>query len=223
MDKRLGYGRIVALALIVVAASYWMRIGDALIGATAAPPMPAPAGSQVAIFAGGCFWSMEKAFDAVPGVLSTTSGFDGGTMKNPTYEDVSYGDTGHAEAVRVVFDPAMVTYDRLLYVYWRNIDPLTRDAQFCDSGHQYRTAIFYLNDEQKRLATASKAALERSGRFKQPIVTEIAKAGPFYAAEARHQDFHRTNPLRYNNYRENCGRDAQLDEIWGKEARGGIH
>lgn len=223
MDQRLGYGRILLLALVVVAATFWVRIGDALIGATAAPPPSVPAGAQVAIFAGGCFWSMEKAFDAVPGVVTTTSGFAGGTMANPSYEDVSYGDTGHAESVRVVFDPDIVTYDKLLYVYWRNIDPLTHDAQFCDSGHQYRTVIFYLDDAQKRLAEASKVALERSGRFKQPIVTEIAKAGPFYAAEPYHQDFHRTNPLRYNQYRANCGRDARLQEVWGNEAGGGTH
>jgi peptide-methionine (S)-S-oxide reductase len=223
MTKGFGWGRVIALSLIAGLAAFGLRIADTVFGVQAASTAAAPAGSQVAIFAGGCFWCVEADFDKVPGVLSTTSGYIGGTKANPTYSEVSSGGTGHAEAVKIVFDPAMVTYDKLLYVFWRNVDPLTREGQFCDFGQQYRTAIFYVNDEQKRLAEASKAALEKSGRFKRPIVTEITKAGPFYAAEAYHQDFYKTNPLRYNLYRFNCGRDARLDELWGNEARGGLH
>lgn len=223
MIKPIGYGRVIALALLAGLAAFSLRIADTIFGVHAASTTALPAGSQVAIFAGGCFWCVESDFDKVPGVLSTTSGYTGGTKANPSYADVSSGGTGHAESVKIVFDPTMVTYEKLLYIYWRNVDPLTREGQFCDFGNQYRTAIFYLNDEQKRLAEASKAALEKSGRFKRPIVTEITKAGPFYAAEEYHQNFHNTNPLRYNLYRFNCGRDSRLDELWGKEARGGLH
>lgn len=223
MSKGFGIGRVIMLSLIAGLAVFGLRFADAVLGVSAAPPAAAPKGSAVAIFAGGCFWCVESDFDKVPGVLSTTSGFTGGTVANPTYEQVSSGTTGHAEAVKIVYDPAMVTYDKLLYVFWRNVDPLTKDSQFCDYGPQYRSAIFYLDDEQKRLAEASKAALEKSGRFKRPIVTEIAKAGPFYPAETYHQDYYRKNPLRYDFYRFNCGRDARLEEVWGKEAGGGTH
>lgn len=182
-----------------------------------------PAGSQVAIFAGGCFWCVESDFDKVPGVISTTSGYTGGTVAHPSYEDVSSGSTGHAESVRVVFDPKRVTYDRLLYVYWRSVDPVTKNGQFCDYGTQYRTAIFYLTDEQKMKALASKAELEKSGRLKRPIVTEITAAGPFYPAEDYHQNYYQKNSFRYNLYRFNCGRDERLKELWGSEAGGGTH
>lgn len=182
-----------------------------------------PAGSQVAIFAGGCFWCVESDFDKVPGVISTTSGYTGGTVVNPSYEDVSSGSTGHAESVRVVFDPKLVTYDRLLHVYWRTVDPVTKNGQFCDFGTQYRTAIFYLNDEQKQAALASRAALEKSGRLKRPIATEVTAAGAFYPAEEYHQNFYQNNTFRYNVYRFNCGRDARLKELWGPEAGGGTH
>jgi peptide-methionine (S)-S-oxide reductase len=219
MTKGFGFGRVIALSLIAGLVVFGLRLGDAVLGVNAAPPAQ-PKGGAVAIFAGGCFWCVESDFDKVPGVLSTTSGYIGGTVANPTYQQVSAGDTGHAEAVKIVYDPAMVTYDKLLYVFWRNVDPLTKDSQFCDYGTQYRSAIFYLDDEQKRLAEASKAALEQSKRFKRPIVTEIVKAGPFYAAENYHQDYYKKNPLRYDFYRYNCGRDARLDEVWGKEARG---
>jgi peptide-methionine (S)-S-oxide reductase len=218
MSKGFGFGRVIALSLIAGLAVFGLRFADVVLGVSAAPPVAQPKGSAVAIFAGGCFWCVEADFDKVPGVLSTTSGYIGGTVPNPTYEQVSVGDTGHAEAVKVVYDPAMVTYDKLLYVFWRNVDPLTSEAQFCDYGPQYRSAIFYLDDEQKRLAEASKAALQP--RFKRPIVTEIVKAGPFYPAETYHQDYYKKNPVRYNFYRYNCGRDARLDEVWGKEARG---
>ncbi|MEA2488949.1 MAG: peptide-methionine (S)-S-oxide reductase [Acidobacteriota bacterium] len=177
----------------------------------AAPPQKTRA---VATFAGGCFWCEEAVFDDVPGVLQTISGYTGGQTANPTYEQVSEGGTGHAESVQVVYDPRKVSYQQLLDVYWRNIDPLTPNAQFCDVGRQYRSAIFYHDAEQKRLAEASKAALEKSGRFRSPIVTEIVAASKFYPAEQYHQNYHQKNPIRYRVYRYNCGRDQRLDELW---------
>lgn len=171
---------------------------------------------KTATFAGGCFWCMEPPFDKIDGVVSTTSGYIGGRTKNPSYEEVSSGVTGHAEAVQIVFDPTKVSYAELLEVFWHNVDPLTPNAQFCDHGSQYRTAIFYHGEEQKRLAETSKKALEQSGRFTQPIVTEIAPAGEFYKAEEYHQDYYLNNPVRYKFYRYNCGRDAVLEQRWGK-------
>lgn len=171
---------------------------------------------KTATFAGGCFWCMEPPFDKIEGVVSTTSGYIGGRTKNPSYEEVSSGVTGHAEAVQIVFDPTKVSYAELLEVFWHNVDPLTPNAQFCDHGSQYRTAIFYHGEEQKRLAETSKKALEQSGRFTQPIVTEIAPAGEFYKAEEYHQDYYLNNPVRYKFYRYNCGRDAVLEQRWGK-------
>ena len=171
---------------------------------------------ETATFAGGCFWCMEPPFDKLDGVVSTTSGYTGGQVKNPSYEEVSSGVTGHAESVQVVFDPRKISYSQLLDVFWHNIDPLTLDAQFCDHGSQYRTAIFYHNEEQKQLAEASKKALEESGRFSQPIVTEIVPAGEFYKAEDYHQDYYQKNPLRYKYYRYSCGRDQVLEQLWGK-------
>jgi peptide-methionine (S)-S-oxide reductase len=171
---------------------------------------------ETATFAGGCFWCMEPPFDTLNGVLSTTSGYTGGQTKNPSYEEVSSGVTGHAEAVQVVFDPAKISYAQLLEVFWRNIDPLTPNAQFCDHGSQYRTAIFYHGEEQKRLAEAAKKALAQSGRFTKPIVTEIVPAGEFYQAEDYHQDYYQKNPLRYKYYRYSCGRDQVLEQLWGK-------
>ena len=168
-----------------------------------------------ATFAGGCFWCMEPPFDKLDGVVSTTSGYTGGQTKNPSYEEVSSGVTGHAESVQVVFDPAKISYAQLLDVFWHNIDPLTPDAQFCDHGSQYRTAIFYHSEEQKRLAEASKQQLAQSGRFTQPIVTEIVTAGEFYPAEDYHQDYYQKNPIRYKFYRYHCGRDQRLAELWG--------
>jgi peptide-methionine (S)-S-oxide reductase len=182
-----------------------------------------PAGTEVAILAGGCFWCVESDFDKVPGVISTTSGYIGGKTANPTYREVSGGSTGHTEAVKIVYDPKVVSFDRLLFVFWRTVDPVTRDAQFCDYGSQYRTGIFFTNDAQRQKALASKAELEKSGKLKRPIVTEIVQAGPFYAAEDYHQDYYKKNPLQYNLYRFNCGRDARLEELWGKEAGGGTH
>jgi peptide-methionine (S)-S-oxide reductase len=171
-----------------------------------------------AIFAGGCFWCMQHPFDALDGVISTTAGYTGGTRRNPTYEEVSAGGTGHAESVRVVFDPEKVTYRRLLDVFWHNIDPIARDRQFCDVGNQYRSAIFYRDEEQRGLAEASKAALEASGRLKGPILTHVVPAGEFWPAEEYHQSYYRKNPIRYKFYRSRCGRDGRLEELWGSEA-----
>lgn len=172
--------------------------------------------SAVAVFAGGCFWCTEADFDKLPGVLETTSGYIGGSIENPTYEEVSSGRTGHIEAVQVRFDPRQTSYAKLLEAFWPTIDPINGNGQFCDNGPQYRSAIFYLNAEQQHLAEASKTALTASGRLAQPIATEILAATPFYAAEDYHQDYHTKNPLRYNYYRHGCGRDQRLKELWGK-------
>ena len=175
----------------------------------------APPATAMATFAGGCFWCMEPPFETLPGVLSTTVGYTGGETPRPTYEQVTSGRTGHAEAVQIVYDPARITYAQLLDVFWRNIDPLTADAQFCDKGSQYRSAIFVHDDAQRRSAEQSKRELEASRRFDRPIVTEIVAAGPFYAAEDYHQKYHEKNPVRYAYYRWGCGRDARLKELWG--------
>ena len=176
---------------------------------------PAPAGMAKATFAGGCFWCVESDFDKVPGVVSTTSGYIGGKVANPTYEQVSSKSTGHAEAVEIVYDPKRVSYEQLLEYFWRTIDPTTKDRQFCDSGSPYRTAIFALNAQQLAAAKASLAALEKSKPFKESVVTEIALGGPFYAAEEYHQDYYKKNPVRYKYYRTSCGREARLAQLWG--------
>jgi peptide-methionine (S)-S-oxide reductase len=179
------------------------------------------AGAQAperAVFAGGCFWCVESDFDKVDGVIATTSGYTGGTVPNPSYSQVSGHRTGHAEVVEVVFDPNRISYEKLVEHYWRTIDPTTKDAQFCDHGTPYRTAIFALDDRQLRIAQASRAALEKSKPFKEPIVTEVLRAGPFYPAEDYHQDYYRKNPLRYQYYRAACGRDARLKQLWGSQA-----
>ena len=168
-----------------------------------------------ATFAGGCFWCMEEAMDKVDGVVSTTSGYTGGRQKNPTYEDVSAGGTGHAESVEILYDAAKVGYAKLLEVFWRNIDPTTPDRQFCDGGSQYRSAIFYHDETQKRLAEESKKKLEKSKPFNGPIFTEIAPASEFYPAEEYHQNFYQKNPIRYKVYKFNCGRAQRLQELWG--------
>lgn len=178
---------------------------------------PLAKGLEKATFAGGCFWCMEPPFDKLEGVVSVVSGYTGGQKKNPTYEEVSSGTTGHAEAVEVLYDPAKITYSRLLDVFWHNIDPTAQNKQFCDEGTQYRSAIFYHSEEQKRLAQESRKALEKSGRFKSPIYTEIVSASEFYKAEEYHQKYYKKNPIRYNFYRHGCGRDARLEELWGKE------
>jgi len=170
-----------------------------------------------ATFAGGCFWCMEPPFDKLDGVVSTISGYTGGTKKNPTYEEVSAGKTGHAEVVQITYDPKKITYEKLLEVFWRNVDPLTPNRQFCDVGSQYRTAIFYHDETQKRLAEESKKALSK--RFKEPIVTEIVAASEFYPAEDYHQDYYIKNPLRYKYYRYSCGRDQRLEALWGPDPK----
>jgi len=176
----------------------------------------AEATSETATFAGGCFWCMEPPFEKLEGVRSVTAGFTGGTLVNPTYEDVSAGGTGHVESVQIVFDPTLVSYAQLLAVYWHNVDPTTPNGQFCDRGAQYRSVIFTHSAEQQKLAEDSREALRRSGRLRAPIVTEIVPAATFYPAEDYHQDYYRRNPLRYRYYRLNCGRDARLEELWGK-------
>ena len=179
-------------------------------------PPPASTGSAQATFAGGCFWCMEPPFDKLPGVISTTSGYTGGHTQQPTYREVSAGGTGHAEAVQVMYDPQKVSYEKLLEVFWHNIDPTQKDGQFCDHGNQYRTAIFYHDETQKQLAEASKAQLQKTKSFEGEIVTEIVPAGEFYAAEDYHQDYYLKNPLRYKFYRTTCGRDQRLQTLWGK-------
>ena len=173
-----------------------------------------------ATFAGGCFWCMEGPFEKLPGVSSVTSGYSGGQKKNPTYEEVSAGITGHAESVQVVYDPAKVSYDQLLETFWHNIDPVSANGQFCDRGTQYRSAIFYEDEAQKAAALASKAKLEESGQLKKPIVTQIVAFAVFYPAEDYHQDFYKKNPFRYQTYRMGCGRDQRLKELWGDAAGG---
>lgn len=169
----------------------------------------------VATFAGGCFWCMEPPFDVVDGVISTTSGYTGGHVDNPTYHQVSSGSTGHAEAVRIIYDPEQVNYEDLLEIYWRNIDPTTADRQFCDRGSQYRSAIFYHGEAQRDAALASLAQIEKTKPFKDSIRTEITAASGFFVAEDYHQDFYVTNPIRYKHYRFGCGRDRRLQKIWG--------
>lgn len=176
-------------------------------------------GLAEATFAGGCFWCMEPPYDELEGVKETISGYTGGRTPNPTYEQVSAGGTGHAEVVRVVYDPAVVSYDELVAVFWRNIDPFAVDRQFCDAGDQYRSAIFYHDSAQRRVAEATKRAHEQ--RFGREIATEIVPAAEFTAAEEYHQDYYRKNPVRYKFYRWNCGRDRRLEAIWGKAVAGG--
>ncbi|HEX5385146.1 MAG TPA: peptide-methionine (S)-S-oxide reductase MsrA [Gemmatimonadales bacterium] len=199
----------------------------AALGSARTPPAGGPASArpsglpdtlETATFAGGCFWCMEHPFDQLEGVISVTSGYTGGHTKDPTYEEVSDGGTGHAESVQVVYDPSKINYSTLLNVFWHNIDPLTSNAQFCDHGTQYRSAIFYHGEEQHRLAEASKEALDQSHRFNKPIVTEVVPASTFYPAEEYHQHYYRKNPVRYKFYRWNCGRDQRLKQLWGNDA-----
>ena len=186
-------------------------------GAAQAAQSPANTPTAKATLAGGCFWCMEPPYDELDGVISTISGYIGGTKKNPTYEEVSAGTTGHTEAVQITYNPTKISYERLLDVFWRNIDPLTANAQFCDSGSQYRSGIFYHDEAQKKLAEASKKRVQ--SRFKQPVVTEITSATEFYPAEDYHQDYYQKNPLRYKLYRYSCGRDQRLEELWGDEKK----
>ncbi|TKB54014.1 MAG: peptide-methionine (S)-S-oxide reductase MsrA [Nitrospira sp.] len=196
-----------------------LTVAVLLIGAWNVPSTGlavADATSGKAYFAGGCFWCMEEVFEKVEGVLSVTSGYMGGTVSNPTYKEVSAGRTGHTESVEVVYDPAKVSYQKLLDAFWNNVDPITPNAQFCDHGNQYRSAIFFRTDEEKRASDSSKQSIEQSRRFKEPIVTQIAMALQFYPAEEYHQDFYKKNPIRYKLYKYNCGRAQRLEELWGK-------
>lgn len=202
--------RLFALIAFLAAAS--------ATGLAQTPATRAESEKATAVFAAGCFWCTEADFDKVPGVISTTSGYIGGKTANPTYEQVSAGKTGHAEAVQVVYDPTKVSYEKLLDVFWRNVDPLVKDQQFCDHGDQYRSAIFYGNEQEKQLAEASKKAVE--AKFKpRTVFTQIVAAGPFYKAEEYHQDYYIKNPVRYKFYRYNCGRDQRLEELWGKNEK----
>ncbi len=192
----------------------WLAV--ALLSAPVLSQAPAaPAQTATAIFAGGCFWCVEADFDKLPGVIDTESGYTGGTVANPTYELVSAEVTGHAEAVRVTYDPATLSYERLLDYFWRHIDPTVKNEQFCDTGTPYRSAIFYLDETQRLAAEASREALLKSGKFSQ-IHTEITAAGAFWTAEESHQNYYKKNPLRYHLYRSLCGRDDRLKEVWGK-------
>ncbi len=199
---------------------WWLGMVPAFAaGSPSTPVSPEPAqGQAAATFAGGCFWCMEPPFDALDGVVATISGYTGGTVPNPTYEQVSAGGTGHAEALRVIYDPTRISYERLLEVFWHNIDPVTADRQFCDGGTQYRSAIFVHDADQAAAAKASLAALSAGGTLPGPIVTEINEAAAFYPAEDYHQDYYRKNPVRYEFYRFNCGRDDRLQALWGKAA-----
>ena len=205
-----GWALSVALALA----------SSAAVAQVAANKAAAPAATATAkaTFAGGCFWCVESDFDKVPGVLSTTSGYIGGTLANPTYNQVTTKTTGHAEAVEIAYDPAKVSYEQLLNVFWRSIDPTTVDRQFCDAGSPYRTAIFAHGPQQLAAAQSSKSALEKNKPFREPIVTQIQPATAFYPAEEYHQDYYKKNPVRYNYYRTSCGRDARLKDLWGKAA-----
>jgi peptide-methionine (S)-S-oxide reductase len=193
-----------------------LALGIAAHPASAQDSSKAP-GLARATFAGGCFWCMEEAFEPLEGVVSVVSGYTGGNKARPGYEEVSAGGTGHAEAVEIQYDPTKVSYDRLLQHFWHNIDPLALDRQFCDRGDQYRSAIFYHDEEQRRAAEASKAALEKSGKLPGPIATQIVAAGPFYPAEEYHQDYYRKNPQRYKFYKWSCGRAQRLAQLWGEK------
>ena len=195
---------------------YVSLFGLLLLASSGIAAQSTPAGrTATAIFAGGCFWCVEADFDKVPGVIATESGYAGGKLQNPTYEQVSAGGTGHAEAVRVTYDPDKVSYEKLLDFFWHHVDPTVKDRQFCDVGNQYRTAIFYQDDAQRDAAQGSKAALEKSRRLPR-IYTEIAMAVVFYPAEEYHQDYYKKNPVRYKFYRTSCGRDKRVEEVWGK-------
>jgi peptide-methionine (S)-S-oxide reductase len=243
MDRRpppiLATTRVVATAVVALALTTIAQAGPAVAeeaggsgahvvagAAPAASPSPKTAGMQEragrgpkvarAVFAGGCFWCMEQPFDALDGVVSTTAGYTGGRVESPTYEQVSSGRTGHAEAVEVTFDPERISYEKLLDVYWHNVDPTTPDRQFCDSGSQYRSAIFFVDESQRAAAEKTKRELDASGVLPSAVVTEIVPVGTFYPAEEYHQDYYRKNPIRYAFYRRGCGRDRRLEEIWGE-------
>lgn len=188
--------------------------------ASSALALAAPPKRATAIFAGGCFWCEETAFEGVPGVVAVISGYTGGHVANPTYEQVGSGETGHAESVQVIYDPEKISYEKLLEIFWHNVDPLQANGQFCDHGNQYRSAIFYQGAAQQKAAEASKAKLAEEERFQGKIVTQIVPATPFYRAEEYHQDFYKKDPVQYYSYRAGCGRDARLKALWGAAAGG---
>lgn len=200
------------LAGIALSMTAWSAAAQS---AVTRPAVQGPGPTAIATFAGGCFWCMEPPYDKLPGVISTTSGYTGGQKANPTYEEVSSGSTGHAEAVQVKYDPTKIAYDKLLDVFWHNIDPTVSNQQFCDHGTEYRTAIFVADDAQRRSAEASKANIEKTKPFKEPILTPIVAASQFWPAEDYHQDYYLKNPVRYKYYRAGCGRDSRLKQLWG--------
>ncbi len=208
-----------ALALVLAAGAFAASQGQQ---PPAAKDEGAAAGTETAIFAGGCFWCVESDFDGVPGVVSTVSGYTGGRTENPTYQQVTYGSTGHIEAVEIRYDPSKVSYEELVEVFWRSVDPTDAGGQFCDRGESYQTAIFAVSPEQRAAAEASKKRIEESGRLKAPILTPIVDASAFYRAEDYHQDYYKKNPVRYKFYRYSCGRDARIGDLWGEEAHQGI-
>lgn len=208
----------IAIALLVSANVAFAAQAAQNAPTTDAAPASKPDSLATAVFAGGCFWCVESDFDKVPGVVSTTSGYTGGTTPNPTYEQVGRGNTGHAESVEIRFDPSRVSYKQLVEHFWRTIDPTTKDREFCDVGTPYRTAIFAQTAEQLKIAEASRAALEKSKPFRAPIVTDVVKGGEFYPAEDYHQNYYKKNPVRYKFYRYRCGRDARLKQLWGDQA-----
>ncbi len=209
--------RTLVFAALVAAVSA-LLLARGVVVAQSPTTVPAPPGSEIATFAGGCFWCVESDFDKIDGVLATTSGYMGGTLANPTYKQVSVGNTGHLEVVQVTFDPKKVSYDKLVAHFWKTIDPYDAGGQFCDRGEPYHTAIFVHTPEQRRIADASKAELAKSGPLKDPIATEIRDAKAFTAAEDYHQDYYTKNPFRYKWYRTGCRRDARLEQVWGKSA-----
>ena len=214
--------KYLALLISLVATQAFAQAPKPAAAAAAAPPVSVALAK--ATFAGGCFWCMEGPFDKLDGVISTTSGYIGGRTKSPTYEQISTGTTGHTEAVQVAYDPKKVSYQKLLEVFWKNIDPVAKDRQFCDGGTQYRSGVFWHDDEQKKLADESKALLDKGQAFgtakpvgfKGGVVTEITKAAEFWPAEEYHQDYYLKNPVRYSYYRNGCGRDNRLKQLWGE-------
>jgi peptide-methionine (S)-S-oxide reductase len=203
--------RMKTARIIAILTAVWLTAGTASGESGMAARTTA---TSTATFAGGCFWCMQPPYDKLPGVLKTTVGYTGGHKANPTYEEVSAGGTGHAEAIEIVFDPSKVSYEKLLDIFWRNVDPTVKDRQFCDVGNQYRTAIFWHDESQRKAAEASKAAIGKARGWK--VATQVVPASTFWPAEEYHQEYHEKNPIRYKYYRFGCGRDQRLDELWGK-------
>lgn len=207
---------LIAAACLVLTGAASLFLSGAATAQAAAAPAATPPGSATAIFAGGCFWCTESDFEKLPGVIAAESGYTAGKVLNPGYKEVSAGTTGHTEAVRVTYDPKLISYARLVEHFWRTIDPTVKDRQFCDVGSQYRSGIYWQNESERKTAEASRDALLKSGRFKT-IHTEIIAASQFWPAEDYHQDYYKKNPIRYQYYRTGCGRDARLREVWGEK------